>query len=57
MPWTVGSEHPDTFWAERGLQDWVGTPAGQVIAQIKERKAAKQILFDMVSEAMDIIED
>ena len=57
VPWGVSTESPNTFWEDRGLQDWIGTPAGQVMAQISERKGAKQILFDMVSEAMDIIED
>ena len=57
VPWGVSTENPNKFWEERGLQDWIGTPAGQVMAQMTERKAAKQILYDMVSEAMDIIED
>ncbi len=57
VPWGVSTENPNKFWEERGLQDWIGTPAGQVMAQMTERKGAKQILFDMVSEAMDIIED
>jgi len=57
VPWSTSTENPDKRWEESGLQDWIGTPAGQVMAQMTERKAAKQILFDMVSEAMDIIED
>lgn len=57
VPWSVSSEDPDKFWTKPDLQDWIGTPAGQVMGQMKERKSAKQILFDMVSEAVDIIED
>jgi NAD(P)H-dependent flavin oxidoreductase YrpB (nitropropane dioxygenase family) len=57
VPWGVSTENPDKTWEKLGLQDWLGTPAGQVMAQMNERKSAKQILYDMVSEAMDIIED
>ena len=57
VPWWTTTENPNSFWEEHDLQDWIRTAAGQVIAQISERKSVKQILFDMVSEAMDIIED
>ncbi|MDP2919343.1 MAG: nitronate monooxygenase [Dehalococcoidia bacterium] len=56
VPWDVSSENPDRTWEKLGLQDWIGTPAGQVMALIKERKPARQILYDMVSQAIDILE-
>lgn len=57
VPWSVTTEDPDEFWTKPEMQDWIGTPAGQVMGQMTERKSARQILFDMVSEAVDIIED
>jgi len=57
IPWSVSSENADRTWERLGLQDWIGTPAGQVIGLIKQRKSARQILYDMVSQAIDILED
>ena len=57
VPWSLSTKNQDKFWKEQGLQDWIGTPAGQVMAQMTERKSAKQILLEMVSEAKNIIEN
>jgi len=56
IPWSVSSEDADRTWEKLGLQDWIGTPAGQVMALIKQRKPARQILYDIVSQATDILE-
>ena len=56
LPWSVSSEGADRTWERLGLQDWIGTPAGQVMGLIKERKPARQILYDIVSQAIDILE-
>jgi NAD(P)H-dependent flavin oxidoreductase YrpB (nitropropane dioxygenase family) len=56
IPWSVSSEGADRTWERLGLHDWIGTPAGQVMALIKERRPARQILYDMVSQAIDILE-
>ena len=39
------------------VADLMGTPMGQVVGTINEIKPAGQILFDIVSEAQDIIEN
>ena len=55
LPWYVNTEDPDRRWEKLGLQDWISTPCGQVVGSLKQRKKAKQILYDMVSEAVDIL--
>ena len=55
VPWSVSSEGADRTWERLGLQDWIGTPAGQVMGLIKQRKPARQILYDIVSQAIDIL--
>jgi NAD(P)H-dependent flavin oxidoreductase YrpB (nitropropane dioxygenase family) len=55
LPWGVSTEAPGN-WEKMGLQDWIGSPAGQVMALINQRKPARQILYDMVSEAVEILE-
>ena len=57
VPWSVSSENADRTWERLGLQDWIGTPAGQVMGLIEQRKSARQILYDMVSQAINILED
>lgn len=55
LPWMVSSEDADRTWEKLGLQDWIGTPAGQAVGLLKQRKSARQIILDMVSQAVDII--
>ena len=57
MPWSVSTEDADRTWLKPELQDWIGTPAGQVMGLINQRKPARQLLYDMVSQAVDIIGD
>ena len=53
---TPTTEDAERTWAALGLQDWVGPGgAGQVAGLIKQRKPARQILYDMVSQAIDIL--
>ncbi len=56
VPWEVTSEGADRTWEKLKLHDWIGTPAGQVMALIEQRKPARQILYDMISQAIDILE-
>ncbi len=56
LPWSVSSEGADRTWERLGLHDWIGTPAGQVMGLIEQRKPARQILYDMISQAIDILE-
>ena len=39
------------------LRDWVSTPAGNATGLIKQRKAVRNIMHDMISEAVDILGD
>ena len=57
LPFGASTESPDRTWEKLGLQDWLGSPAGQVMALIKERKPARQILYDLISQAIDVLED
>jgi len=56
VPWEATSEGADRTWERLGLHDWIGTPAGQVMSLLNERRPARQILYDMVSQAVDILE-
>ena len=56
IPWYATTEEADRTWERLGLQDWLGTPAGQVMALMEQRKPARQILYDMVSQAIDVLE-
>jgi NAD(P)H-dependent flavin oxidoreductase YrpB (nitropropane dioxygenase family) len=56
VPWEVTTESPDRTWEKLKLHDWIGSPAGQVMALINQRKPARQILYDIVSQAIDILE-
>lgn len=38
------------------VADLMGSPAGQVVGLIKELKPARQIMFDIISEARDILD-
>ena len=55
VPAWVTTEDKDRTWEKLNLQDWIGSPAGQVVGLIKQRKPAKQIFYDMVSKANDIL--
>ena len=56
LPWSALSENADRTWERLGLQDWIGAPAGQVMGLMKQRKPAKNILYDMVTKAIEILE-
>ena len=53
----VSSEEADRTWERLGLQDYLSTPAGQGICLIKARQSAKKILYDMISEAVEVLID
>jgi len=57
MPEEVLTVDPKTvsLFGQPHLRDWTSTPAGNVMWLIKQRKSARQILYDMVSEAIDIL--
>jgi len=56
LEWDVYSEDADRTWERLGLQDWYTTPAGQVVGLIKQRKSARQILYDLVAQAVEVLE-
>ena len=56
LPIDVSTDEVDRTWEKLGLHDWISTPAGNVAGLIKQRKSARNILYDMVSEAVDILE-
>lgn len=41
---------------ENEMVEWMGTPLGQMVGNITAIKPCSEIVFDMVSEAMDILE-
>ena len=41
---------------ENEMVEWMGTPLGQMVGNITGIKPCAEIVFDMVSEAMDILE-
>ncbi len=53
----ASTEDTDRTWEKLGLQDWISAPAGQAIGLLKQRKPAKQILYEMVAEAVEILGD
>jgi NAD(P)H-dependent flavin oxidoreductase YrpB (nitropropane dioxygenase family) len=55
VPWVASTEDADRTWERLGLQDWIGTPAGQVMGLIKQRRPTKNIIYDMVSQAIDVL--
>jgi NAD(P)H-dependent flavin oxidoreductase YrpB (nitropropane dioxygenase family) len=38
------------------MEDWMTTPAGQSVVGIHEIKPAAQVVFDMVEEAQELLE-
>jgi len=57
MPIMISTEDEKSLslFDKPGLRDWAGCPAGNVIGLIKERKSVKQIMYDMVSQAVEIL--
>jgi NAD(P)H-dependent flavin oxidoreductase YrpB (nitropropane dioxygenase family) len=37
------------------LRDWASTPAGNVVGLIKQRKSVRNIMYDMMAQAVDIL--
>ncbi len=57
MPIMVSTEDEKSLsmFDKPELRDWASCPAGNVVGLIKERKSVKQIMYDMVSQAVDIL--
>jgi len=55
LPFSAFSDEDDRTWEKLGLQDWISTPAGQVVALLKQRKSARTILHDMVAQAIEVL--
>lgn len=57
MTHSLSTEYPQSLslFDKPGLRDWVSTPAGNVVGLIKERKSVRQIMYDMVSQAVEIL--
>jgi NAD(P)H-dependent flavin oxidoreductase YrpB (nitropropane dioxygenase family) len=57
MPIMVSTEDDRclSLFDRNGLRDWAACPAGNVVGLIKERKSARQIVYDMVSQAVEIL--
>jgi lipoate synthase len=57
MPHSLSSEYPDSLslFDKPGVRDWISTPAGNVVGLIKERKSVRQIMYDIVSQAVEIL--
>lgn len=57
MPIMVSTEDEKclSMFDKPGLREWAACPAGNVVGLIKERKSARQIIYDMVSQAVQII--
>jgi len=57
MPHTVSTEFPKSvaLFDKPGLRDWVSAPVGNVVGMMKQRKSARQIVYDMVAQAVDIL--
>ncbi len=54
IPW-VSTEDSNNTWERLKLQDWITTPAGQAIGMIRQRKSTRQTVYDMVSQATEIL--
>ncbi len=53
----IAAETTDPRVEKYGLQDWITTPCGQTMGLLTQRRPARQILHDMVSQAIDILAD
>jgi hypothetical protein len=55
LPISVFTDEADRTWHKLGLQEWISTPAGQVVGLLKQRKSARNILHDMVAQTIDVL--
>ena len=57
MPQSILTEFPKShaLFDKPNLHDWVSTPSGQVVGLIKQRKSVRQIMYDMISQAVEIL--
>ena len=57
MPIMVSTEDEKclSMFDKPGLRDWAACPAGNVVGLIRERKSARQIIYDMISQAVEIL--
>jgi len=57
MPISLSTENPQSQsqFEKSDLRNWVSTPSGNAVGLIKERKSVKNIMLDMISEAVDIL--
>ncbi len=57
MPIMLSTEDPFSMgiFEKPELREWVGAPAGNVVGLIKQRKSARQIMYDMMSQAVQIL--
>jgi nitronate monooxygenase len=57
MPLGLSTENPGllSLFSKPEVADWVSIPAGNASPLIKQRRSARQMVYDMVSEAIDIL--
>ncbi|HEY78374.1 MAG TPA: nitronate monooxygenase [Dehalococcoidia bacterium] len=57
MPWSVYTEDPTSLaiFNTPQLREWVSTASGNIVGLINGRKSARQVLYDMVTQAVDIL--
>ena len=55
LPISVFTDEDDRTWERLGLHDWISTPAGQGVGLVKQRKSARNILHDMVAQAIEVL--
>jgi len=55
LPMSAFTDDVDRTWDKLGLQDWITTPVGQGVGLVKQRKSARNILHDMVAQAIDVL--
>ncbi|MCX6000620.1 MAG: nitronate monooxygenase [Chloroflexi bacterium] len=57
MPHMVSTEDPRSLamFDKPGMRDWASAPAGNIVGMIRQRKSARQIVYDMVSQAVEIL--
>ena len=57
MPIMVSTEDEKclSMFDRPGMREWASCPAGNVVGLIKERKSCRRIMYDMVSQAVEIL--
>jgi len=55
LPMFTFTDDVDRTWERLGLHDWGSTGAGQGVGLVKQRKSARNILHDMVAQAIEVI--